>query len=287
MHRPIVILNPAAKGEKAGQMQRRIEALHPKPVIRLTAGPGDAEALAERAVEQGYTTIIAAGGDGTVNEVVNGMAGSDASLGLLPSGTMNVFATELGLPPDLAACWKVIQEGHTRLVDLPKVNDQHFVQLAGVGFDAQIVLETERDFRKNFGPLSYLVVAAQIAARTPPRLRVELPDGTTYQGSFVLIGNGRHYGGPFVFFKNAKIDDRKLDVMVFGKTGHIDILRYLQGIFFGDPAAMKDVDYFQTSKLQISCDTKVPLEVDGELAGFLPAHFSIARKKLRVFTPQA
>lgn len=283
--RPFIILNPAAKGTKAGPMQKKIEALKPRPVLRLTEGPGDAEAMAERAVEQGFEKIIAAGGDGTVNEVINGLTGSDAKLGLLPVGTMNVFATELGLPNNLDACWKIIQDGQTRSVDVGRANDHYFIQLAGVGLDAQIVLETEKEFRKHFGPLSYLVVASQVAARKAPELKVELPEGKQLEGSFVLIGNGRHYGGPFVLFKEACIEDGLLDVLVFSKISHLDIMRYLQGFVFGDPATMKDLTYLQTPWLRVSSDEKVPVEVDGELMGFVPVEVGFAEKKLQVLTP--
>jgi len=283
--RPFVILNPAAKGEKAAPMLKRIERLRPRPVIRLTEKPGDAEALAERAVEQGFTTIVAAGGDGTVNEVLNGMAHSNAKLGLLPVGTMNVFATELNLPNDLEACWRIITGGRTLLVDIGFANDHAFSQLAGIGLDAQIVLETERDFRKNFGPLSYLIVASQIAARKAPRLHITLPDQTTHEGSFVLIGNGRHYGGPFVLFRKASLTDGLLDVLIFKKISHIDIVRYLQEFVFGNPATMRDLVYLQTRSLTVTSAQRVPVEVDGEVVGFLPYTFMVKKRALQVLVP--
>jgi len=280
--RPYIILNPAARGEKARPMLDIIESLEPKPVVRLTTAPGDAEAMAERAVEQGFDTIIAAGGDGTVNEVINGLAGSSAKFGLLPVGTMNVFATELGLPNSVAGSWEVIKAGHVRQVDLAKANDQYFVQLAGIGLDAQIVMETEREFRKNFGPLSYLVTASQVVTREAPKLMVELPDGRELEGSFVLIGNGRYYGGKFVVFKEAKIDDGLLDVIIFGGVGHLDLVRYLQAFIFGDPATVPDVQVLQTPSLRVTSEEKVPVEVDGEVMGFVPVDICFSPTKLNV-----
>ena len=139
--------------------------------IRVIAHPGEAEALARNAVEEGFVRIVAAGGDGTVNHVANGIAGTNAALGLLPLGTVNVFAMELGLPAhNLQGCWSIIEDGNVRLVDLPSANGKHFVQLAGVGLDAQVVKETSLAFKRSFGPLSYLISAAQIAARKPPKM---------------------------------------------------------------------------------------------------------------------
>src|SRR5207244_10357547 len=104
--------------------------------VRTTAHSGDAKALARRAVEAGFTRIVAAGGDGTVSQVANGLAGSNATLGVLPIGSVNVFAMELGLPLlNLQRCWDVIEAANVRLVDMPSANEKYFVQLAGVGLD--------------------------------------------------------------------------------------------------------------------------------------------------------
>jgi len=230
--------------------------------------------------------IVAAGGDGTINEVVNGLAGTQAALGLLPIGTVNVFATELGLPAsDLQQCWQIICEGHTRTIDLPNANGKHFVQLAGIGLDAQAVKETSLAFKRSFGPLSYLVSAAQIASRPPPRLVIESKDANTSEGSFVLIGNGRLYGGPFPFFKRALIDDGLLDVIVFKRIGYLDIIRYLQEVIFSSSITMPELEYFQTTRLRVSSQDDVPVEVDGELIGTCPVEFQMRERGLRVLAP--
>lgn len=288
MKKTAVILNPAARGERAQRLQASLEKLTHSAVLRSTARCGDAELLARNAVKEGFRTIVAAGGDGTVNEVVNGIAGTDAALGLLPLGTMNVFATELGLPAgDLGRCWQIIQEARVRRVDLPSANGKHFVQLAGVGFDAQVVKETSRTFKRSFGPLSYLVSAAQIAARTPPRLQIDSENALTEEGSFVLVGNGRLYGGPFPFFKQAMLDDGLLDVLVFKRLNYIEIVRYMQDVIFSSQITSPEVEYFQTKSLRVSSEGAVPVEVDGELIGNCPVQFKIRERSLRVFAPGA
>src|SRR5207244_1876930 len=110
MSTTLVILNPAAHGERAQLKQARVESLAGDCLVCATTRTGEAESMARRAVEEGFEKIVAAGGDGTINEVVNGLAGTQARLGLLPIGTMNVFATELGLPVnDLERCWNIVQ----------------------------------------------------------------------------------------------------------------------------------------------------------------------------------
>lgn len=286
MKKTAIILNPAARGERARRLHDRIAALTNGAIVRATARCGDAECLARAAVKEGYRNIVAAGGDGTVNEVVNGIAGTGASLGLLPLGTMNVFATELGLPTgDLARCWELIKEGKTRQVDLPRANGKNFVQLAGVGFDAQVVKETSRAFKRSFGPLSYLISAAQISARTPPRLHIESEEATTQEGSFVLVGNGRLYGGPFPFFKQAVIDDGLFDVLVFKRLGYLDMIRYMQDVLLRPQITSPEVEYFQTTSLRVTSEGAVPVEVDGELIGNCPVEFHIRSRGLRVIAP--
>ena len=283
MQDTLIILNPAARSEKARGTWARIQKL-PSAVTRLTSAPGDARALAAWAVEQGFRAVVAAGGDGTINEVVNGLAGSEVVLGVLPVGTMNVFAAELGLPGDLDRAWQVILAGKTRKIDLARANDQYFVQLAGVGLDAQALQETSWESKRSYGPLSYLVSAAQIAARVPPRLLVEA-EGVEREGSFVLVGNGRYYGTRLAFFKDAKIDDGKLDVLIFKNLGYLDIVRYLGTILMGIHTEQKDVEYFQTRRAVVRCDRPVPVEVDGEVVTESPVTFRISSRKLRVFAP--
>jgi len=283
MQEILVILNPAARSERAKTAWRRIERL-PHCTMRVTSAPGDARAVAEAGVEEGFSTIVAAGGDGTINEVVNGIAGADVSLGILPVGTMNVFAAELGLPGDLDEAWAVIRAGRTRRVDLLRANQQYFVQLAGVGLDAQVVQATSWNFKKNFGPLSYLISAAQIAARKPPRIYVEADD-EVQEGSFVLIGNGRYYGGQIAFFKEARIDDGRLDVLIFKNLAYLDIARYVTNVFIGKHTDLPDVEYFQTKKVVVRSEEEVPVEVDGEVTAILPVTFRISSRKLRVVVP--
>ena len=283
----IVILNPTAGNpETLRHWQESVESIARGCPIRVTSQSGEAEALARRAVEDGFARVIAAGGDGTVNHVANALVGSNAALGLLPLGTVNVFAMELGLPlHNLELCWDIIKGTNVRLVDLPSANGKRFVQLAGVGLDAQVVKETSLAFKRSFGPLSYLISAAQIAARQPPRLFIESNNAPVDEGSFVLIGNGRLYGGPFPFFKHAVLDDGLLDVVLFKRLGYLEIIKYLQDVVFSSDIRVPEIEYFQTQRLRITSEQDVPVEVDGELAGNCPVDFEIQPKALRVLAP--
>jgi diacylglycerol kinase (ATP) len=283
MAETVVILNPRARSERANGLLEELHQLAPEADIRLTTCGGDACRLAREAANEGARIVVAAGGDGTVNEVVNGLAGSTAALGVLPLGTMNVFAKEHQLPSRIADALAVIRRGNVREIDLASANGAYFIQLAGIGLDAQIVKETTWESKKSLGPVSYLLSAAAVTARTPPKITVTA-NGTEHEGSFVLIGNGRYYGAKFVLFPNARPDDGLLDVVVFQNLGYLDIARYLGGVLFGAHTKLSDVLYFQAPAVQVRSDEEVPMEVDGELSGSLPADIRVTGK-LRILIP--
>jgi YegS/Rv2252/BmrU family lipid kinase len=270
-----IIFNPKARSQKSSGLAEELHRVAPEAELRMTAQAGDARRLAAEAARVGFRVVAAAGGDGTVNEVANGLAGTGAALGVLPVGTMNVFAKEHDLPERLDEAWEVIRRGRMREIDLLAANGQHFIQLAGVGLDAQVVKETTWESKMNLGPLSYLINAAHIAARTPPKLTIEA-GGHTTEGSLVLIGNGRFYGAKLVLFPKARVDDGLLDVLVFKNLGYLDIARYLAGVLIGRHTGMGDVEYFQVAEAAVRSDEEVPVEVDGELSGSLPVTFRVA-----------
>jgi YegS/Rv2252/BmrU family lipid kinase len=287
MNSTLVILNPAADSERAQRKQARVQSLARDCMVCATTRTGEAEAMARRGAAEGFEKIVAAGGDGTINEVVNGLAGTGTTLGLLPIGTMNVFATELGLPVnDLELCWDIVKGDRTRAVDLPKANQKFFVQLAGVGLDAQVVKETSAQLKRSFGPLSYVISAVQIAARKPPKLFIQSEDASIDEGSFVLVGNGRLYGGRFPFFKHAALDDGLLDVIIFKRLGYLEIIKYLQDVVFSSDIRVPEIEYFQTARLRVESNQTVPVELDGELVGNCPVEFRLQESSLRVLVPR-
>lgn len=285
MNKIPVILNPAARSDRAGAMRERIEALSIRCAVRMTSRPGEAREIAAAAAASGSKIVVAAGGDGTVNEVAAGLAGTDTALGILPVGTMNVFASELSIPTNLPAAWQVIEAGHVRELDFPEANGQPFVQLAGVGLDAEVVRRTDLEAKRALGPLSYLISLAQVAAGPAPRIEILLRDSHPRSGGFVLVGNGRLYGGPFTLFRDARLDDGLLDVLVFQSQSHWDLVRYTQAIAFGNHPSLPDVEYFQTSGMTLRSPVEVPVELDGELTGVLPCEFGFSSHKIRVLAP--
>lgn len=293
-----LIMNPAARSTKAARMVDRVRALKPTPEIHFTEQVGHASALAEKLAEDGAEVVVAVGGDGTVNEVLQGICRANerrpdpathTAIGTLPAGTMNVFAYELGYHShtDFATPWHFISSGHERQIDLWMANDQYFLQLAGVGMDAEIVRLTTWEQKKRFGPLSYVFSAWKVLQRRLPVLTLETEGRPPLRGCMALIGNGMHYGGPFKLFPRASNTDGKLDVLLF-REANVNVwhaLQMLQGVITGGYRHSEDLDYLQLDQFSIRADGDCALELDGELAGAAPVTFRKAAFPLRVAAP--
>ncbi len=271
-----VIMNPAARSAKAASLETVIRQLSPAPELHLTKGPGDAAVIAERLASEGHELVVAAGGDGTMNEVLQGICRANArrkpgerhtALGVLPLGTMNVFSVELKLPgKDIDACWRCITAGTRSEIDLWMANEHYFVQLGGVGLDAQIVQETSWEQKKKYGPLSYVMSAMNVLMRPPPTLSVQIDGRSPLLGTVALIGNGRHYGGPFPLFRDAANTDGKLDLIIFRGLGGMEFLQLLRGMLLDGYTECEYLDYIQTGAFTVTSDHgELPVELDGEL----------------------
>jgi len=289
-----VIFNPAAKGDKARRFRRHLDEIGAQSGLKLTSGPGDARRLAAEAVAEKYEVVAAAGGDGTVNEVLNGIADAPdgferVRLGVLPLGTVNVFARELGLPQKLEAAWGIIRNGKDRRIDLPKVEygaegnrqRRHFVQLGGAGLDARAIELVNWELKRRTGPLAYVWAGLHAMLDTPPEITAD-GGASRATGGLVLIGNGRLYGGSYRVFPKADLHDGLLDVCVFPKVNWWTLTRCGPPLLLNGKLPAGVVKNFQAEQLTLSSKTPVPLEVDGELIGHLPATFSVEKGRLRV-----
>lgn len=267
-----VILNPGARSSRAAGRTGEIRALSPRIELHETTQAGDAKRIAARLAAAGEPVIVAAGGDGTVNEVINGIVEAGATgrtaLGVLPTGTMNVYAAELGIPAArLDECWRIIERGHERQLDLWRMNDVHFAQLAGAGFDAAVIRDTSWERKKMLGPLSYVWSGIQGFRRDAPPITVTAPDRPALNGSTVLFGNGRHYGGPFRLFPDASLTDGMIDVIVLRSHGTRQLVTLGVSLIAGRPLPGQDIVRFQAPSVALECPAPVPFQTDGDYAG--------------------
>lgn len=283
-----LIHNPAARSEKSARLGRLISKLQPAPRVQVTDGPGSARHLAAGLARRGEPVVAAGGGDGTVNEVVAGFLDAATEgfpmpeLGLMPFGTMNVFALELGLPVrNIRQCWQAVTLGPAREIDLWLANGQPMVQLGGVGLDAAVVAETTWEMKRRIGPLSYLVNAARVLARPAPKLDVTV-DGKQLEGALVLLGNGKRYGGPLKVFPSAEPNDGLLDVLVLRKQTAGDVLGFLAALATGGIERFPGVWMGRGQSVEVKSGREVPIELDGETAGMTPLRIERSHHRLRV-----
>jgi YegS/Rv2252/BmrU family lipid kinase len=293
-----VIFNPAARGNKARHFRRQLNAIGPQCALKATSAPGDARRLAAEAVGDGYNLIAAAGGDGTVNEVLNGIGDAPdgferARLGVLPLGTINVFAHELKIPLRLERAWEVLRRGNETKIDLPRVEfsangkneRRYFTQLAGAGFDARAIELVDWQHKKKVGPLAYVVAGLKALRETKTKITARedtRPTGQSFTGELVLVGNGKFYGGPFETFPAADLRDGMLDVCVLPRVNWLALLRCAPGFVARQRLPEKLVRRFRAAEFELSGDATASFELDGELAGNLPVKFSVERGRLRV-----
>jgi YegS/Rv2252/BmrU family lipid kinase len=292
-----VIFNPAARGNKARRFRHFLNELSQQCSLKATTGPGDARRFAHAATSIGYDIIAAAGGDGTVNEVLNGIGDEEngfaqTRLGVLPLGTVNVFARELKIPLRLEHAWKVLKRARETKVDLARADfldegkpaTRYFMQLAGAGLDARAVELVSWKLKKNAGPLAYVVAGLQALAEKQPRLSVSA-DGKKLDGELALLGNGKFYGGPFEIFPGAKLGDGSLHACVFPRVNLTAFLGHAPGFLLRRKLAEEKIQRLRAKKIELMSETPAAFELDGEWVGNLPATFSVEQKKLRVVVP--
>jgi len=295
--RTCVIFNPAARGEKAARFRRHLDEIASQCALKATAAAGDARRLAAETVGEGFDLIVAAGGDGTINEVLNGIGDATngferVRLGTLPLGTVNVFARELKIPSKIERAWEILRRGRETKIDLPRVEffaqgvpqKRYFAQLAGAGLDARAIELVNWRHKKKIGPLAY-VIAGLKALREKKAKIVVRAKGGNFSGELILIGNGSFYGGSFGIFPAADLRDGLLDVCILPRVDFLTLLRCAPSFLLRQKLPEKGVQRFCAASFELAGDSRTAFELDGEWAGNLPATFSVEREKLRVIVP--
>ncbi|MBN9690869.1 MAG: diacylglycerol kinase family lipid kinase [Verrucomicrobia bacterium] len=301
-HRPGVVIgiifNPTARGDKARQFRAHLAELGPDVRVLPTAGPGHARTLAATLAAEGFATITAAGGDGTVNEVLNGLAETPGGLercrlAVIPLGTVNVFAKETGIPTGFHRAWSVIQAGRERLIDLPQaefsdadgnLETRYFILMAGAGLGARAIERVDWELKKRFGPLAYVWAGCQAMRPPHPKVTVEF-DGTRHRAPLIEVGAGRFFGGRFVLFPGAHLEDGQLGVTLLTKLTWLSLIRLGCRVVLRQLRTNSETVVRRTQLVKLSCPTPMPLHLDGDLVGHLPATLTIRQRALRVLVP--
>jgi YegS/Rv2252/BmrU family lipid kinase len=255
-----------------------------------TKGPGDATLLAARAVSDGLNEVIVAGGDGTINEVLQGMIGSEARLAILPRGTGNVLARELKLPLNPNGALEVIVRGRTRKLHLGCAIDEvnsirrYFFLMAGVGLDAEVVKRVRPGLKRRIGQAAFWYSGlGQLTDWEPVPFEIKI-EGETYAATFATIGKAASYGGDLCVTPRARIDCPEFEICLVNSSSRLRYLRLLsQAVRGGMREDKPGIRFLRATRAQAFGAAAV--QVDGELIGRLPMTFEIARQTIEVIVP--
>ena len=287
------IYNPTSGG---GQFRKDIpliveslQALGFAVAERPTRAAGHAVELARAAAAEGFDVICAVGGDGTVNEVINGMAGTRAPLAIIPTGTVNVLAMELGVPLDPPDACRLAAAGHVTDIDLGRAGDRYFALMAGAGVDAAVVSSLNPTLKKALKEAAFAIQGLATYLREDfPLIRVESEE-ECIDGYFVVVGNASNYGGSFGVTPLADMRDGLLDVCVLTDKSFFEFAGYWLAALFSASDRHSKVRYFRTRRASLSVapgqEGEVLVQTDGEVAGKLPLACEVAPRALHVVTP--
>jgi diacylglycerol kinase (ATP) len=286
--RLLVIYNPIAGRRRRRFLSRVLEALERRGLsVRLepTKKRGDAEALARGARDSGADRLVVAGGDGTINEALNGLEGPTPPLAIVPLGTANVLAHELGLGRRAASVAAAIAEGRPRDVTLGLVNGRRFSMMAGVGFDAHVVRDVDSKLKRAIGKGAYALETLRQLLVFAPRFYDVTIDGAAHRAASVIVCNGHYYGGKFVAAPAARLDAPDFQVVLFGRAGRWATLRYAAALALGRLSKLPDVTILSARTVEIAGPTGEPVQADGDIVAHLPARFDAIPDAARLVGP--
>jgi diacylglycerol kinase (ATP) len=304
----ILIYNPTSGGKRhrrfteVEQAARILKEAGIATELAPTTARGSATGVARQAVEQRRGMVIVCGGDGTINEVVNGMAGSQVPMALLPAGTANILAKELGIPWDIPHAARLIPEGTVRRIALgiaEALNGNHaehlpaggryFLCVAGAGPDGAIVNGVDEGLKKRAGILAYWSEGArQFFSYGFPEMKVNSA-ATERRATFVVLGRTAHYGGPFKITTGASLYEDSFEILTNSQRSRLGYLACLPALWLGKLRGMKGIEAWKATEATCEAASHEPVfaQVDGEPIGPAPISFRIVPDALSLVIPAA
>ena len=303
-----IIFNPVSGGGKSSRLKhveearRILSASGIDADLRPTSAPGDAGEIAARSTAEGSQLIIACGGDGTLNEIVNGMPGSKVPVALLPAGTANILAKELGIPWNIPRAAALIPRGIPTRIALGLITHdamssqqnamreapRYFVVVAGAGADGALVHALNPSVKQRAGIVAYWMEGLKQLLRYKfPQFRVTTAE-TQILATLVIVGRTKHYGGPFRITRGADLFAEEFQLALFGSQSALRYLLYLPACWMGRLHRLKDVHFLKTNSLRCEGLAGDPIyaQVDGEAGESLPVTFSIVPDALTLIVPE-
>lgn len=291
--RLMVVFNPTAGGNRRRRLMktlRHLERLGCVISLRETAKAGDAEVFAAEARRGDCDIVVVAGGDGTINEAINGLCcgTGDVALGIIPLGTANVLAHEIGLSLSPKVVAETLAHGPLRRVHLGQAGDRRFMLMAGAGFDAEVVEHVSLPLKRLIGKGAYVLEMLRQARRYPfPTLTVtDDTTGARREAATAVALNGRRYGGPFIVVPDGGVTHPGLDMVLLKRKGMINVIRYAAGLATGRLRSFADVEVLRGTAFSIDGGgLSEPVQGDGDILAHLPTQMRVADETVTVVFP--
>ncbi|TDQ34168.1 diacylglycerol kinase [Aureibacillus halotolerans] len=293
MKRARLIYNPTSGRElikrELPDILARLEALGYEASSHATSGEGDAIEAAKIAVERRYDLVIAGGGDGTINEVINGIAEQDwrPKIGLIPMGTTNDFARALRIPRSVDKALQIIEAGHTIPLDIGKVNGIYFVNIAGGGKLTELTYEVPSKLKTMLGQLAYYLKGMEMLPSIKPTdVRIEY-DGRLFEGEVMLflVSLTNSVGGFEKLAPDALLNDGMFELIILKKTNLAEFIRIATLALRGEHIKDRHVIYAKASRIKVSTSEPMQLNLDGEYGGDLPGEFVNLYRHIEMIVP--
>ncbi len=282
------IINPAAGRGRAKKkwpfLKDHLEKQLGNVDFYQTERAGDAQKIANH-LKNSQSIVIAVGGDGTIHEVANGLIGGNSTLGIIPLGTGNDFVKMLNLPLAVDMAVSVVKKQNIISIDVGKANDEYFVNGMGIGFDADVVVESQKiQYLKGFSLYLYAVIRKIFSYRN--RWVTIRTNGEQQKRNIflIVIGNGQFLGGGFRVTPRAELDDGQMDICILRDLSRLEIVKHLPLVIFGKHLHLKQVNYFGTTSIIVESDEPLPVHLDGEMLGtdLKRIEVSLLPRKLKV-----
>lgn len=289
-----LIMNPAA-GQKLladprAQVESTCRECGLKCEVALTERPGHGTQLAREAVSAGYDTVVAAGGDGTVNEVVSGIVGADVPLGIIPIGTVNVLARQFGIPLKVHSAVETIAAGNVRRTDVGRSDDRYFTLMAGFGFDAEVVAGVLRPLKDVIGATAYVLKGLEMLSKyRATDMTLDMPNDTySCRAYLVVVANSPTYAYKLQLAPYASTEDGLFDVIVFEEQSaskQIGFAHQIVDVLIRTHVSHPAVKYFKTPKVTVRSHPDVMVQLDGDACGVTPTEVSILPQAVPLIVP--
>ena len=284
-----LIANPVSGGDARPRIQKvmtELQKLGADVVTCLTTARGDARKAAALARTEGFDRVIAAGGDGTLNEVINGVASPDVPIAFLPLGTVNVFALEAGIPLQLDQACSLAVNGSPRRITLGRIKDDLFLLMVSVGWDAEAVAHVRPGLKRLLGRVAYAVSALEVLLRkAPSTVELVTPEGHCLSGYGAVVSNCRYYGGRYMVTPGASMLRSDFEVCLLRQGGRLAMLKFAAFLLLKRPLAPPLVEFYTMSSVRLQ-GQNVAVQVDGDAWGILPVNLEAVPGAVAMVLPE-